>query len=123
MVSLGFVFAAMAEFAFVYFIKQNQEWHSIQVNVGHGGAKSNEIPNRGVSSLSKALCNGDHAKPKDGSFEELKDERISQLSFCSIKYAMFYDLPFTTKLDMVGFILFHASYMIYNFLYCLGRLD
>ena len=123
MVSLGFVFAAMAEFAFVYFIKQTQEWQSIQENIEHGGAQSIEIRNRRVSSLSKAFSDGNQATVKDGNSEEPKDQEKSQFSFWSKKCAIFYGLPFTTKLDLVGFILFHVTYMIYNFLYWFRKWD
>ena len=113
----------MAEFAFVYPIKQTKVWQNISVNVGNGGAKSVEIRNHRVSSLSKAFCNGNQVEVKDENSEKPKDQETIQLSFWSRKGAMFYVLPFTTKLDIVGFILFHVSYMIYNFLYCLDKLD
>ena len=117
MTSLWFVFAAMAEFAFVIFIKQNKEWLRNTENGSQIGTKSDEIHTQRVNSPSKALYEGGQVATKVGNLEETMDHEKSQLSFRRRKCTLIRSLALTTKLDLAGFILFHVSYMTYNFLY------
>ena len=117
LISLWFVFAAMAEFTLVLFIKQNQDWSRKTEKGSQIGEKSDEIHTQKVSSPSKALFEGGQVATKVGNLEETKDQEKSQLSFWSRKYAIFCGLELTTKLDLAGFILFYVSYLTYNFLY------
>ena len=118
--SLWFVFAAMAEFTFVLFMKQNQEWLRKTEKGSPIGEKSDEIHTQRVNNPSKALFEGGQVATKVGNLEETMDHEKSQLSFRSRKCTLIRSLALTTKLDLAGFILFHVSYMIYNFLYCPG---
>ena len=117
LISLWFVFAAMAEFTFVLFIKQNQDWLRKTEKGSQIEGKSDEIHTQRVSSPSKAFFEGGQVATKVGNLEETKDQEKSQLSFWSRKYALLRGLELTTKLDLAGFILFYVSYMTYNFLY------
>ena len=117
LISLWFVFAAMAEFAFILFIKRNHEWQRKTENGSQTGAKSDKIHTQRVSSPPKALFEGNQVARQVGNLEETKDHEKSQSNFRSRKCAFVCGLELTTKLDLAGFIIFHVSYMIYNYLY------
>ena len=55
--------------------------------------------------------------------KEIKENEMRNIYFWSKKYNMIRDLPYTTKIDLAGFILFHVIYLIFNIGYWVNVLD
>ena len=116
---MGFVFAAMAEFAFILFVNQIQEWTDNAKNDGSEAEESDEMPKPTTTKDSKSSPNIKQRQIKVGNLEEIKDVEVIQTSFWDKKFAIFNGLRLTTKIDLAGFVFFHLSYMVVNFLYWL----
>ena len=117
LISMMFVFAAMVEFAFVLFVKQKREWHSIGENDGVGGSKSDKIPKHRRNEASNASIDVMRGQSKVGNLDETNEMETRQPSFWMRKCALFKRLPITTKIDLVGIVLFHTSYLVFNVVY------
>ena len=117
MVSLVFVFAAMAEFAFVLLIKQNRKWKNINEIDGPIGTSCNGVAIDTGNDAAKAVCNVGPEITNTVNLVEPKDREIRQTGFWRKKYAPFYGLSFPTKIDCAGFVLFYLGYLIFNCVY------
>ena len=108
-----FVFAAGAEFAFILFVRQKQlliteNCGSDEANT-HGGSKD----------IHNVILETTEARTS----KEIKKNEIRNIRFWSKKYNMLRDLPYTTRIDLGGFILFHVIYLIFNIGYWVNVLD
>ena len=117
LISMMFVFAAMVEFAFVLVVKQKREWHSIGENDAIGGSKLDEIPKHRLNEASKALIDANQEECKVGNLDETNELGTTQPSFWRRKCTLLKQLPLTTKIDLVGIVLFHVSYILFNVMY------
>ena len=107
----------MAEFAFVLFVKQKQELTNIAENTGFSELKSNKSVPHNVTDALRTLSMVEPIKTNGVYQQEGNDEEKSKMSFWSKKCAVIYGLPLTTKIDLVGFILFHLTYLLFNSIY------
>ena len=105
LVSMMFVFAAMAEFAFVLFVKQKQARKNIEDNCGTEGAKSKKISEYKVDKVS----NPDTTK--------IQNKKTRNHGFWSTKNNVLNDLHLTTNIDSAGFVIYCLGYLIFNFVY------
>ena len=110
-----FVFAAMAEFAFVLFVKQKQAWQNTAENFGSVGEKYDQIHK--VTKVYSPNTKG------DGSIQEMQDQEINNIGFCSRNGIVSHDSHLTTKIDSVGFVIYCFGYLIFNFVYWLMVLN
>ena len=117
LISMMFVFAAMVEFAFVLVVKQKREWHSIGENDAIGGSKLDEILKHRRNEASKALIDADQGERKVVNLDETNQLETTQSGFWRRKCTLLKQLPLTTKIDLVGIVLFHVSYIIFNVMY------
>ena len=115
LISLGFVFGAMAEFAFVLFVKQKQEL----TNTGFSELKSNKSVPHNVTEALKTLSMVEPTRTNGVDQQEGNGEGTSKMSFWSKKCAIIYGLPLTTKIDLAGFIVFHLTFLLFNVIYWL----
>ena len=111
LVSMMFVFAAMAEFAFVLFVKQKQAQKNIEDNCGTDGAKLNKISGYKEDKVS----NLDTAK--NGLARKIQNKKTRKNGFWSTKNNVLNDLHLTTNIDSVGFVIYCLGYLIFNFVY------
>ena len=117
LISMMFVFAAMVEFAFVLVVKQKREWHRIGENDAVGGSKLEEIPMHRRNEASKALIDVMQGESSVGNLDETNELETTQSSFWRKKCTLLKQLPLTAKIDLVGIVLFHISYIIFNVMY------
>ena len=108
-----FVFAAMAEFAFILFVRQKQLL--ITENCGSEGANAH--------GGSKDIHNVISEMTEVRTSKEIKEKEIRNIRRWSKKINMLRDLPYTTKIDLASFILFHVIYLIFNIGYWVNVLD
>ena len=117
-----FVFAAGAEFAFILYVKQKELLKNITENCG-----SDEVnaPNRSSRHLDgcKDIHNDISELAEVRNSKDIKENEMRNIYFWSKKYNMIRDLPYTTKIDLAGFILFHVIYLIFNIGYWVNVLD
>ena len=106
-----FVFAAMAEFAFVLFVKQKQERKHIEDNCVMKGAKFNKMSGYKVDKVS----NLDTAR--NGRVQKIQNKKTRNNGFWSTKNNVLNDLHLTTNIDSVGFVIYCLGYLIFNFVY------
>ena len=111
LVSMMFVFAAMAEFAFVLFVKQKQAGKNIEDNCGTDGAKLNKISGYKVDKVS----NLDTAR--NGLVQKIQNKKTRNNGFRSTKNTVLDDLHLTTNIDSAGFLIYCLGYLIFNFVY------
>ena len=108
--SLLFVFAAMAEFALVIFIKQNSDW-SKYGRIEMGSEK--EIQLKEKSSINVvAPVDGLESRIKDAQYDVPKAKHSSMTTF-----ELICNLPITSKIDYSAFIVFNFIYLIGNCIY------
>ena len=112
-----FVFAAMAEFAFVLFIKQNGKWKNINEIDGPSGTTCNRLAIDTGNDAAKAVCNVAPQITNTVNLVESKDREIRQTNVWSNKCVIFYGLSFPTKLDCAGFFFYYLGYLIFNCVY------
>ena len=117
LISMMFVFAAMVEFAFVLVVKQKREWHSIRKNDAVGGSKLEKIRKHRHNEASKSLLDVMQGQTEVGHLDEINELDTTQSSFWRRKCTLLKQLPPTTKIDLMGMVLFHVSYMIFNVVY------
>ena len=106
-----FVFAAMAEFAFVLFVKQKQAGKNIEDNCGTDGEKLNKISGYKVDKVS----NLDTAR--NGRVQKIQNKKTRNNGFWSTKNNMLDDLHLTNNIDSAGFVIYCLGYLIFNFVY------
>ena len=107
----------MAEFAFVLFVKQKQELTNVAENTGFSKLKSNESDPHNVTEALRTPSMVEPTRTNGVDQQEGNGEGTSKMSFWSKKCAIIYGLPLTTKIDLVGFIVFHLSYLFFNSMY------
>ena len=112
-----FVFAAMAEFAFVLLVDLNQKRNGIKEIDGPSGKNFNRVGINTGNDATNTFCNDNPEIPQAGHLAETKDKEITETNFWSKKYATFYGLSFPRKIDCVGFVFFHLGYLIFNGVY------
>ena len=115
--SLLFVFAAMAEFAFVLLVKRRQEWQNVAEYCQFNEVNSGEPDGRQINEVFNALHNADPQERTLGSVQNTVDQEKRYISVWSTKCAILHRLPFITKIDFAGLVLFYFSYLIYNVFY------
>ena len=108
----------MAEFAFVLFVKQKQEL----TNTGFSELKSNKSVPHNVTDALRPLSMVEPTRTNGIYQQEGNDEGTGKMNFWSKKWAIIYGLPLTTKIDLVGFIVFHFAYLLFNCIYWLCTL-
>ena len=112
-----FVFAAMAEFAFVLLVDLNRKRNDIKGIDGPSGKNFNRVAMNTGNDAINTFCNVDPEIPKTGNLAETKDREVTEKSFWSKKYAIFYSLSLSRKIDCAGFAFFHLGYLIFNAVY------
>ena len=112
-----FVFAAMAEFAFVLLVDLNEKRNGIKENVGPSGKNFNRVGIDTGHDATNTFCNEGPEIPKTGHLVETNDREITETNFWSKTYAIFYGLSFPRKIDCAGFAFFHLGYLIFNAVY------
>ena len=113
----------MAEFAFVLSVKQMQEWNIIEGHCERDGAKSEKMAIHKVNDAFNTSPNVDSDTTKARSVPETANQEKTDISVWIRKCAKLHGLPLTTKIDFAAFILFHCSYLIYNFVYWVPVLE
>ena len=116
-----FVFAAGAVFAFILYVKQKELLKNITENCG-----SDEVNALNRSSRHhgcKDIHNDISELAEVRNSKDIKENEMRNIYFWSKKYNMIRDLPYTTKIDLAGFILFHVIYLIFNIGYWVNVLD
>ena len=108
--SLLFVFAAMAEFALVIFIKQNSDWKK-DGRIGMGLEKEIQIEEK-FSINMVAPADGIESRIKDTDYVVPKAKHLSMTTL-----ELIYNLPITSKIDYSAFIVFNFTYLIGNCIY------
>ena len=108
--SLLFVFAAMAEFALVIFIKQNSDWRK-DGRIGMELEKEIEITEKPSINV---------VAPVDGLGSSMKDTeyvvpKARHSSMTTLE--LICNLPITSKIDYSAFIVFNFIYLILNCIY------
>ena len=112
-----FVFAAMAEFAFVLLVDLNEKRNGIKENVGPSGKNFNRVGIDTGNDAANTFCNEGPEIPQTGHLGETNDREITETNFWSKTYAIFYGLSFPRKIDCAGFAFFHLGYLIFNAVY------
>ena len=112
-----FVFAAMAEFAFVLLVNQNQKWKNTKELDGPSRRTFNRVAINTGNDAINSVCNVDPEIIQNVNIAQPNDREIRQISFWSKKYAIFYGLSFPTKIDCAGFVFFYLGYFIFNGVY------
>ena len=112
----------MAEFACVLFVKQKQDLTNIAENTGSSEPKSNKSVTPNVTDALKTLSMVEPRNVNRVDQQQGNDEGTEQMNFWSQKRAIIYGLPLTTKIDLVGFIVFHLTYLLFNVVYWLYTL-
>ena len=112
-----FVFAAMAEFAFVLVVDLNQKRNGIKEIDGPSGKNFNRVGINTGNDATNTFCNDNPEIPKTGHLAETTDKEITDTNFWSKKYATFHGLSFPRKIDCAGFAFFHLGYLIFNVVY------
>ena len=115
--SLVFVFAAMAEFAFILFLNQKEVWKNIKENRRSDEANSQKMRRTWHHGGTIARNDVISETTEVRTLKETEENEIRNTHFWSKKYNMLSDLPYTTKIDLAGFILFHLIYLIFNIVY------
>ena len=108
--SLLFVFAAMAEFALVIFIKQNSDWRKDD-RIRLGSEKEIQIKEKPSINI-VAPVDGLESRMKDTEYEVPKPNHSSMTTFERIC-----NLPITSKIDYSAFVVFNFTYLILNCIY------
>ena len=114
--SLLFVFAAMAEFALVIFIKQNSDWRK-DGRIGMGLEKEIQIEEK-FSINMVAPADGIESRIKDTEYVVPK-ARHSSMNILEL----ICNLPITSKIDYSAFIVFNFIYLILNCIYWIHYLQ
>ena len=112
----------MAEFAFILFVRQKQLLKNIAENCGSDEADA-QNRNSGYHGDSKDIHNVISETTEVRTLKITKGEEIRNIRFWRKKYNMLRDLPYTTKIDLASFILFHVIYLIFNIGYWVNVLD
>ena len=107
----------MAEFAFVLFVKQKQELMNVAENTGASEPKSDRSVSHNVTNALSMLSMAEPRKVNRVDQQEGNDEGTRKINFWSKKCAIIHGLPLTTKMDLVGFIVFHLTYLLFNGIY------
>ena len=119
MISLVFVFGAMAEFAFVLLVKRNLEKENLKTIKTYDGpplrldvsCKKNEISLQ-AGKITLGRTQG------DGLIETQQGE-IPETLFWKRWIRRSHSLSLTTKIDVGAFVIFCCSYIIFNIIYCI----
>ena len=112
----------MAEFACVLFVKQKQELMNVAENTGASEPKSDRSVSHNVTNALSMLSMAEPRKVNRVDQQEGNDDGTRKMNFWSKKLAIIYGLPLTTKIDLVGFIVFHFAYLLFNCIYWLCTL-
>ena len=108
-----FVFATMVEFAFILFVRQKQLLKNITENCGSDIANAQNHSSRhdgGSKDIHDVISETTEVRTS----KEIKGNEIKNIRFGSKRYNMLRELPYTTKIDLASFILFHIIYLIFN---------
>ena len=108
--SLLFVFAAMAEFALVIFIKQNSDWRK-DGRIGIELEKEIQIQEKPSINV-VAPVDGIESRVRDTEYVMPKAKYLSMTTL-----ELIYNLPITSKIDYSAFIVFNFTYLIGNCIY------
>ena len=114
--SLLFVFAAMAEFALVIFIKQNSDWRNHD-RIGIRLEKEIQIQEKSSINV-VAPVDGLKSRIKDAQYDVPKAKHSSMTTF-----ELICNLPITSKIDYSAFVVFNFTYLILNCLYWIHYLQ
>ena len=112
----------MAEFAFILFVRQKQLLKNIAENCGSDEADA-QNRNSEYHGDSKDIHNVISEMTEVRTSKEIKEKEIRNIRRWSKKINMLRDLPYTTKIDLASFILFHVIYLIFNIGYWVNVLD
>ena len=112
-----FVFAALAEFAYVLFVKRKQALQNIPQNCWPNGANPDKILTCKVNEISNSLNGVDSEMTQCQGEQATEDLETRNAGFWTRKCAILHGLPLTTKIDFAGLILFYFSYVIVNLVY------
>ena len=119
LISLVFVFGAMAEFAFVLLVKRNLEKENLKTIKPHDAfplrldvsCKKNEISvQAGKTTLGRTQGDG---------LIETEHGEIPETFFWKRWIKRSHSLSLITKIDVVAFVFFCCSYVIFNIIYCI----
>ena len=111
---MGFVFITMAELAFVLLVKQFQDWKDRPATICNAALKPEQLIPEGKIRDNKIL---NSIKEKRTAESESSTGVAMQVNLQSTKRYGFHELPLTTRIDFVGFLLFLLSYFIVNVIY------
>ena len=107
----------MAEFACVLFVKQKQDLKNMAENSGVSEPKSDRSVSHNVTDALSTLSLAEPRKVDRVDQQEGNDEGTRKINFWSKKFAIIHGLHLTTKMDLVGFIVFHLTYLLFNGIY------
>ena len=119
LISLVFVFGAMAEFAFVLLVKRNLEKENLKTIKTYDG-----FPLRPNVSCKK---NEISIQPDKTTLERTQGDGLIETEHGEIPETFFWkrwirrshSLSLTTKIDVGAFVFFCCSYVIFNIIYCI----
>ena len=117
MVSLVFVFFAMAEFAFVLFVNRNRKWKNTKQLDVSNGTSFNRVVIDTSNDAANAASNVGPEITNVVNLAEPRDREIGQMGFWRKKYVHFYGLSFPTKIDCAAFLFYYLGYLIFNCVY------
>ena len=113
----------MAEFAFILLVRQKEVWKNITENRGSDEPNSHKISrsrdHRGSNDINDVISETTEVRI----LKKTEENEIRNIRFWSKRHWMLHDLPYTTKIDLAGFILFHVIFLIFNIGYWVNVLD
>ena len=115
MISLGFVFVALTEFAFLLFIKQ---WHcSKYETISIDTSRRNWL--EGVESTMDGFGNFQDNSPRKLSNANIisRRKRVAQIIHQNERNKQFNGLSIYTQIDLCVFVVFNFSFLIFNGIY------
>ena len=117
MISLLFVFGALAEFAFVLTVHQKHEWKKAATNsVGDKvWLHENEPEKTAVCFKPTRTITTNEVNKPDLDVRGVGETHQKQIG--EYKFRTLYGLPLTTKIDISAFFIFNFSYLFFNCIY------
>ena len=114
LMSLAFVFGAMAEFALVLFVQRNLEQESTTLMHSYDRFDSEGKVSPKSTIIGEELGKtAPHKKPRN----RVDETKVPKMSFCKRIVRNFCSLHLTTMIDIVAFLVFNLSYAIFNIIY------
>ena len=120
LISLAFVFGAMAEFALVLLVKRNVEQENVKTIKPYDERSSKiDVLYRKKEMATQAGKTPLGRTQGDG-VGETKEGEIPTTFFWKRRIRQFHSVYMTTRIDIGAFVFFCCSYVIFNVIYCIS---